>query len=52
MAMQALGEKAALDGFWSGVGDSLYSVVGLAEDNIYLLIGVFVVFAYFMLRKR
>ncbi len=52
IATQALGEKAALDGFWSGVGDSLYGVVGLAEDNLYLLIGVCLVFAYFMLRKR
>ena len=51
-ATQALGEKAALEGFWQGVGESLYDVIGLAEENIYLLIGVFVVFAYFMLRKR
>jgi hypothetical protein len=52
MAMQALGERAALDGFWQGVGESLYDVFGLAEENLYLLIGIFVVFAYFMLRKR
>jgi hypothetical protein len=52
MATQALGERAALEGFWQGLGETLYDVVGLAEENIYLLIGVFVVFAYFMLRKR
>jgi hypothetical protein len=52
MATQALGEKAALEGFWLGVGESLYGVVNLAEENLYLLIGLFVVFAYFMLRKR
>ena len=52
LAMQALGERAALEGFWQGVGDSLYDVIGLAEENIYVVIGVFVVFAYFMLRKR
>ena len=52
LATQALGEQAALEGFWSGVGDSVYEDIGLAEDNIYLVIGVFIVLAYFMLRKR
>jgi hypothetical protein len=52
MAMQALGEKAALDGFWLGVGESLYDVSEFAEENMYVLIGVFIVFAYFMVRKR
>lgn len=52
IATQALGEKAALDGFWYGVGQSLYGVLDFVEANPYPLIGVLIVVAYFALRKR
>ena len=52
MATQALGEKAALDGFWYSVGHSLNKVLDLVNENPYLLIGVVIVLGYFLLRKN
>jgi hypothetical protein len=52
MAFQALGERAALEGFWVGVSDAMVSVLDLAQEHIYVVIGVLVVAAYFLLRKR
>ena len=52
LATQALGEKAALDGFWYSLGQSLSEAVRFGAENRYLLIGLLVVMGYFLLRKR
>jgi hypothetical protein len=52
MVAQALGEKAALDGFWYDVSESLNRVLHFAEDNPYLIVGVVVVLGYFLLRRK
>ena len=52
MAIQALGEKAALEGFWVGITEALGGVLNLAQENIYVVVGLIVVAAYFLLRKR
>ena len=51
MVAQALGEKAALDGFWYSVGHSLNDLLYLVQQNPYLLIGVVIVLGFFLLRK-
>jgi hypothetical protein len=52
MTVQALGERGALDGFWLGIGDALDAVFNLAQENIYLVLGLIVVAGYFLVRKR
>ena len=52
VSTQALGEKAALDGFWYTVGQSLTEALHFGAENRYLLIGLVVVLGYFFLRKR
>jgi hypothetical protein len=52
VATQALGEKAALDGFWYSVSQSLTDVLHFGAENLYLLIGLAVVLSYLFLRKR
>ena len=52
VATQALGEKAALDGFWYGVGQSLSDVLQFGAENRDLLLGLLLVAGYFLLRKR
>jgi len=52
VATQALGEKAALDGFWYSLTQSLNDALHFGAENPYLLIGLVVVLGYFFLRKR
>ena len=52
VATQALGERAAFDGFWYNVSQSLADVVHFGAENRYLLLGLLLVLGYLFLRKR